>query len=121
MQIEDRPIIAGFLAVLVVLIWLDYLYIAGFLVVLVWLIWFRPMKARFWRLANRHSDAAYDYLRADDCWIVSEYRFDWAKVRSDVSGPYYLSVPKLNGRVVTIYGTIGKMEDSQRRFIEMVG
>lgn len=99
---------------------MDYLSVAGCLGVIVWLVWFRPMKAKFWRVAARNADVAYDYLQADDCWIVSEHPFDWSKLRSDVSGPYRLSVPKLDGQVVTIYGTIGEMEDSQRRFIEML-
>ena len=100
-----------------------------FILLISFLVWFRIMRmgdTLFLRLISRYPDAAYDWFMAEECWLVIEHGEHKAglidKPEPDgYSAPFTLVVPKLNGRVVVVYGRLCAAEESKRRFTERYG
>ncbi len=85
-------------------------------------IWFirRTYKAGnpdFWRVAASVPDEAYDWFKAEDCWVIVERGSD-ARPEGSYTGPFRLAIPKLGGKVIIVYGRENMIDDSQRRFME---
>jgi len=59
----------------------------------------------------------------EDCWVVIDPQSEWAEKPKlqDFNGPFWLLVPKLGGRMVTIYGRFDEIEESQKRFVKLYG
>ncbi|OGR40439.1 MAG: hypothetical protein A2X29_06030 [Elusimicrobia bacterium GWA2_64_40] len=68
----------------------------------------------FWNLAAKFPDKAYDLFCSDSCWYLDESKMI---KKNELVGPFSLFVPKLDRRI-KIWGDAGKIEDSQRKFIE---
>lgn len=91
---------------------------------LYWRFWSRRPHVRFWKLASKHPDIAYDFFKSRDCWYVFEgglpdnYReiVPWR----DWTGPFRFYVPKLGGRWVVVFAQAAKIEESQEEFVGMM-
>jgi len=76
----------------------------------------------FWKYTAKHPDAAYDFFVEKPCWHVfvdrpkGDYRGALPPGKWD--GPFRLSVPKLGGRVVIVYGKVPEYRIAQQEFIE---
>ena len=92
---------------------------------LYWLFVLRPGRLDFWRVTARHPDAAFDHLKAASCWKVFEeglpdnYRSIVPK--PEWVGPFKLSVPKLGGRLINVFGKYPELEQSQNEFMQIFG
>ena len=75
-------------------------------------------KLRFWKLAARFPNEAYEWFLREDCWEVDPT--EPLEPRSEWCGPFKLAVPQLGWRVVRIYGRVGEMEGSQEEFTRAV-
>lgn len=86
-----------------------------------WLLILRPGRLDFWRFVAKHPDAAYDHFKADDCWKVFEdrlpenYRNNLPK--SKWAGPFRITVPKLGGKLVHVFGRRPDFGRSQDDFL----
>ncbi len=88
-----------------------------------WYALYRIGRPRFWRVASKHPDEAYDWFVREQCWIVvdpDDADPDKPEPRSDYSGPFMLWVPKLGWKRVIIYGKHDEIEDSERRFLDQL-
>ncbi len=91
---------------------------------LVLLYYFLVLKKRgnidFWRKAGKFPDAAYQYFKGEDCWLVFEEepppRKDFPPGEWD--GPFRLAVPMLGGKTVTVFGRAPEYILSQQRFMK---
>lgn len=101
------------------------LYVIIGLVVIFAVWWFlnQPGNLSFWKLASRYPNQAYDWFVEEDCWIVLDPHDSSARPRepqSDYTGPFLLSIPKLGGRMIRIYGRFDEIADSQDRFSQWI-
>lgn len=89
----------------------------------VWFIFFRKGNIGFWKLASKYPNEAYDWFMKEDCWIVIEPQSGQIDKPdpNEFNGPFRLNVPKLGGKVVTIYGRFDEIEESQERFLKLNG
>ncbi len=89
----------------------------------VWFIVLRQGKIGFWKLAAKYPNEAYDWFMNEDCWVIIDPQSGLTKKPElrDFNGPFWLLVPKLGGRKVTIYGRFDEIEESQKRFMELYG
>ncbi len=87
-----------------------------------WFFVLRPGRLDFWRFVAKHPDAAYDHFKADGCWRVFEdelpknYRDILPK--SEWAGPFRITVPKLGGKLVRVFGKRPDFGRSQDDFFE---
>lgn len=89
-------------------------------IALVWYLAVRAGKSSFWKTVSRSPNEAYEWFRTEDCWVVVDPADPSSRPpnpRQTYSGPFRLSVPKLGGRVITIYGRTDEITDSQDRFL----
>ncbi|MFA5134992.1 MAG: hypothetical protein WC505_04380 [Patescibacteria group bacterium] len=71
----------------------------------------------FWKKATKNPELVLKELMNDDAWIIDD---GTAKVdEREYDGPFLLHVPSL-GKMVKIYGKVGKYEDSQKRIEEIL-
>lgn len=85
--------------------------------------YFKGQEVQFWKLTARFPDDAYDWFVSESqSWLVADETNQEADrpSRENYVGPFRLAVPKLGGKVVTVYGRRDSIEDSQRRFAEMM-
>lgn len=89
-------------------------YLIG--VILLVIIFYFLMKKQgnlgFWKKAAKNPEFVYKELANDDAWIVDDGVTEVDKKEYD--GPFLLHVPSL-GKIVKVYGKVGKYEDSQKR------
>ncbi len=82
-----------------------------------WFFMLRPGRLHFWRVLARHADEAYDHFRADTAWKVFEDGLpqDSESVvpNSEWLGPFRVTVPKLGGRTIFVFGRRLGFEQSQ--------
>lgn len=87
-----------------------------------WRYWYELSGRSFWKIVARHPDLAFDWFRQEPGWmIVGIDEHDppgEPQPRGEYSGPYWLAVPKLNGKMIKIYAHHSILDDSQRRFVE---
>lgn len=93
-------------------------------VVIVGTYWFfilRPGRLDFWRFVAKHPDAAYDHFKANDCWKVFEDRrpenYRNIVPKSEWAGPFRITVPKLGGKLVYVFGRRSDYGSSQNEFL----
>ncbi|MBI2359763.1 MAG: hypothetical protein HYV04_12845 [Deltaproteobacteria bacterium] len=73
----------------------------------------------------KYPDAAYDHFKADNCWRIFEnrlpknYRETLPKARW--AGPFRVTVPKLGGKSVYIFGRRMDYAPSQDEFLSRFG
>lgn len=77
---------------------------------------YRKGNAPFWKLAAEYPDAALEWFRTEECWVVVPT--DGSSPGSGYAGPFHL-VAHSAGGVVKVYGRDGEFEASQQRFIEV--
>ena len=72
---------------------------------------------------SKYPDEAYEWFIKEDCWVVIDPQSGSTETPAleDYNGPFRLCVPKLNGKMVTIYGRFDEIEDSQERFLKLYG
>ena len=88
---------------------------------LYWLFILRPGRLDFWRVVADHPDGAYDHFKADACWRIFEGRLP-ENYRSIVpkpewAGPFRITVPKLGGKSVYVFGRRPDYGASQDDFL----
>ncbi len=82
---------------------------------------YRAGNPKFWQIAAEHPDDAYDWFKEEDCWVVLDSESaQKPEPRRDFVGPFGLWVPKLGGKWVAVYGHHEKIEDSERRFVQII-
>lgn len=76
--------------------------------------------APFWILAAKIPDEAYDWFSNESCWVIYDPKggYDFKPDKKDYVGPFKLSIPSLEGRIISVYGQVNNIEDSQKRFTE---
>ena len=88
---------------------------------LYWFLILRPGRLDFWRFVAKHPDAAYDHFKSDDCWKVFEDRrpenYREIVPKSEWAGPFRITVPKLRGKSVYIFGRKPDFNRSQDDFL----
>lgn len=95
-----------------------WLIVAGIILALI-LFMRRNMKQGnlpFWKLASQHPNAAFDWFVSEDCWVVVTP--GESAPGPEYTGPFRLSIPKLGGQVIKVYGRETEIDDSQRRFAQ---
>jgi hypothetical protein len=87
-----------------------------------WFFILRPGRLDFWRCVAKHPDAAYDHFKAHSCWRVFENELpkNYREIlpRSEWAGPFRLTVPKLGGQLVRVFGRRADCSRSQDAFLE---
>ena len=82
----------------------------------------RHGRVDFWNLARKHPDLVYDSFRQSECWIVFLDKppggFKASLPPGEWDGPFKLAIPKLGGKIITIYGKVSEYEKAQQAFIE---
>ena len=79
----------------------------------------------FWKLAARNADVAYDHFLSESCWqlfeegLPSNYRTIVPK--SEWVGPFRISVPKLGGKTICVFGRHPDYEQSQIDLMNKIG
>lgn len=96
------------------------IFIIPVLILLYLLLQTKQKSFPFWQLATKVPDTAYDWFTIESCWVIYDPKggYDSKPDKKDYVGPFRLSVPCLGGRIISIYGQINNIEDSQKRFIE---
>ena len=90
------------------------------IVAIVWYLAFRAGKPSFWKTASRFPDEAYEWFRTEACWVIVDPADPSSRAPEPpaaFSGPFRLSVPKLGGRVIKIYGRAHEIANSQEQFL----
>jgi len=80
-------------------------------------------RPRFWKTVTQYPDQAYLFFLKSDDWRMEDGIndvFQPSLAEGGWTGPFYLQVPMLNGKVVTFYGKLGCYESSQDVFVAMV-
>ncbi len=86
-----------------------------------WFFILRPGRLHFWRVAAKYPDDAYGHFKADTSWKVFEeglpenFRSNFPK--SEWVGPFRLTVPKLGGKTIVVFGKRLDFERSQNEFL----
>ena len=79
----------------------------------------------FWKIARKYPDDVFDMFQEQDCWRVflekPEGGYKSELPHGDWDGPFKLAVPKLGGRVITVYGKAPDYEKVQQEFIKVLG
>ena len=77
----------------------------------------------FWAKVKDYPDLAYDWFKSNDNWIVMDDVLENASrllQKKDWVGPFHLCVPKLEGKIVRIYGKANGYEKTQEAFLRLV-
>jgi len=86
-----------------------------------WLFILRPGRLDFWRFVAKHPDAAYGHFKSNDCWKVFEDRrpknYRSIVPKSQWAGPFRITVPKLGGKSVYVFGRKPDFGRSQDEFL----
>lgn len=90
-------------------------------VAMYWFFILRPGKLHFWRLVAKYADDAYDHFKADTSWRVFEDGLPHISVskvpKSEWLGPFRLTVPKLGGKTIFVFGRRLGFEQSQNELL----
>ena len=86
----------------------------------VWFFFFKKGNLKFWKVASKYPNEAYEWFIREECWIVIDLQSSATEKPDprEFNGPFWLKVPKLGGRIVNIYGHFDEIEDSQKRFLK---
>jgi len=100
---------------------IQFAILVAFGLFMYWFLILRPGRLDFWRFVAKHPDAAYDHFKADGCWKVFEgelpknYRNILPK--REWGGPFRITVPKLGGKQVHVFGRRPDFGRSQDDFL----
>ena len=87
---------------------IQFAILVAFGLFMYWFLILRPGRLDFWRFVAKHPDAAYDHFKANDCWKVFEERRpeNYRKIvpKMEWAGPFRVTVPKLGGKLVYVFG-----------------
>jgi len=102
----------------------EFAITVAFGLALYWLFILRPGRLDFWRSVAKYPDAAYDHFKSDGCWKVFEDRLP-QNYRNTVpkpewAGPFRVTVPKLSGKLVYVFGRRPDYGASQDEFLSRV-
>ena len=93
-------------------------------VIVVFIYWFfilRRGRLDFWKIAAKYPDEAYNLFISEECWRVFEESLPndhHAFVpKKDWTGPFMLRIPKLENKMIYIFGKYPEFEKSQNEFI----
>jgi hypothetical protein len=79
----------------------------------------------FWKIVAKYPDYAYDFFQMGDCWLIfnekpaTGYKSEFPDGEWD--GPFLLRVPKLGGRMVTVFGRVPDYQLAQEQFLRELG
>jgi len=97
------------------------------IVVLIILFCFRLIRRGnldFWKVVAKHPDDAYDFFRQRDCCKVFLDKpvggYKSALPSGDWDGPFRLAVPKLEGKIVTIFCRRSDYQKAQQEFLQHI-
>lgn len=86
-----------------------------------WYFILRPGRLDFWRFVAKHPDAAYDHFKSDACWKIFEERrpenYRTIVPKPEWAGPFRITVPKLGGKLVYVFGRRPDFSRSQDDFL----
>lgn len=78
----------------------------------------------FWFKVKDYPDSAYDWFSNNRDWAVLDVDsfVDYARLypKEEWAGPFSLCVPKLNGKVVKIFGKAHVLESTQKEFLRLI-
>jgi len=101
-----------------------FFLLAALLFVLGWILEIMSKSnVTFWMKVRDYPDFAYDWFKSNDNWIVTNELFADANQLLEKKrwvGPFRLCVPKLNGKIVKIYGKADDYEKAQDEFLRSV-
>jgi hypothetical protein len=76
----------------------------------------------FWKYTAKYPNAAYDFFLEKSCWhvFVEKPKGDCRRALppGKWDGPFRLSIPKLGGKVVIVYGKVPDYRTAQQEFIK---
>ncbi len=79
----------------------------------------------FWKVVAKYPDYAYDFFQMGDCWLIFKEKpatgYKSAFPAGDWDGPFFLRVPKLGGRMITVFGSVPDYEKAQEQFLRELG
>ena len=100
--------------------WIVIIIVA--LVVLYVLFIRRKGRLDFWKLAAKYPDLAYEFFQKEDCWFVFEEKPEDGYSNNlppgEWDGPFFHRVPKLRGKLVSVFGKVPDYENAQQAFID---
>jgi antitoxin component YwqK of YwqJK toxin-antitoxin module len=79
----------------------------------------KEVKLKFWKLAQVHSDKAYQLFISSPAWHVCEANSNETIDTKKWMGPSWIRTP--DGRKVKVYGKYGEFEKTQDEFIKIYG
>ena len=83
------------------------------------LIIFIKGNPRFWNKVRKNPDIALKFFLENDSWLVDPPKNSQINSK-EWDGPFRFAVPSINGKVVKIYGKVGKYEKNQEKLIKML-
>ena len=78
-----------------------------------WIVPIRKGNLPFWKLAQKHPEAAYIYFLSEPCWFIDQVPTDIDQ--RELVGPFNLYIPSIN-RTVKIYGMHNEISESQVKY-----
>ncbi|MDR0872212.1 MAG: hypothetical protein LBN27_01925 [Prevotellaceae bacterium] len=72
---------------------------------------------KFWQLAQKHPEKAYELFSDSDCWCIVYPHQNKTKPSGNWDGPFYFFVKNTK---LTIYGKVGEYEKQQNEFINQL-
>lgn len=78
----------------------------------------------FWQLVAKYPSVALGFfLKNEEAWFVDAGSLDQDKSILKIGewdGPFQLMMPNMNNKMMKVFGKVGKYEESQKEFINLV-
>jgi hypothetical protein len=101
---------------------MQWIVIAVILIVAYYFVILKPGRLDFWKVASNHPDDVYEMFQQQDCWLVfvekPEGGYKNELPDGEWDGPFNLAIPKLGGRLITVYGRVPDYEAAQQQFMD---
>lgn len=81
--------------------------------------YFRDDSLPFWNLVKMYPNEAYEWFLQEKCWVMYGPDDNPVRPAKDYTGPFWLYIPMLGWRKVTLYCEAIEIELSQKRFVEI--
>lgn len=100
-----------------------WVLLAVTLVVAYYFVILKPGRLDFWKVASNFPDDVFEMFQNQDCWYVflekPEDGYKSELPPGEWDGPFKLAVPRLGGRLITVYGKVPQYEKAQREFMNI--
>ena len=103
---------------------MQWVLLAVVLVVVFCFIILKQGRRDFWKIASRHPDRMFEMFQEQSCWQVflekPEGGYKNKLPFGEWDGPFKLVVPKLGGKMITVYGKVPEYQEAQQEFMDSI-